>query len=257
MQYVECPNCHHSIKEEILEQDSNPITEYSTDITHETYYVECTECKKPIEITDNWENTETLARIIAFGEITKDGKTYDLIQHPYHTNKTTDPDTEETTYRYEALAVIPYDTELKRKFGIRWTFVIPTKNEEFYTEDDSFDWMNEQNINVWEISGKDEGYNGWTNYETWKLVLWIDNDEDLHEEIKYQFKETGGIDEDTIRFILDIELEDYAKMYEDLSPIMRDLIEDPVTQFKEFLQKVNFKEITEHLEEEYREPEEV
>lgn len=27
-------------------------------------------------------------------------------------------------------------------------------------------------------------YNGWTNYETWNVKLWIDNDEDAHNNIR-------------------------------------------------------------------------
>ena len=29
---------------------------------------------------------------------------------------------------------------------------------------------------------KEEGYNGWKNYETWCIALWIDNDEGLYNE---------------------------------------------------------------------------
>jgi len=29
---------------------------------------------------------------------------------------------------------------------------------------------------------KEEGYNGWKNYETWCVALWIDNDEGLYDE---------------------------------------------------------------------------
>jgi hypothetical protein len=27
----------------------------------------------------------------------------------------------------------------------------------------------------------EQGYNGWSNYETWNVALWIDNDEGLNE----------------------------------------------------------------------------
>jgi len=33
------------------------------------------------------------------------------------------------------------------------------------------------------VLNEEEGYNGWKNYETWDVVLWIDNDQGLQEEV--------------------------------------------------------------------------
>ena len=30
-------------------------------------------------------------------------------------------------------------------------------------------------------SGTEQGYNGWANYETWNVALWIENDEGLYD----------------------------------------------------------------------------
>lgn len=38
----------------------------------------------------------------------------------------------------------------------------------------------------------EKGYNGWTNYETWNIKLWIDNDQGTqeywHEQAQYSYK---------------------------------------------------------------------
>lgn len=36
-----------------------------------------------------------------------------------------------------------------------------------------------------------EGYNGWTNYATWNVALWLDNDEYLQEQAEEIAREDG------------------------------------------------------------------
>ncbi len=35
------------------------------------------------------------------------------------------------------------------------------------------------------MEDEDEGYNGWTNYETWNVALWIGGDEELYSIAKH------------------------------------------------------------------------
>jgi hypothetical protein len=36
-----------------------------------------------------------------------------------------------------------------------------------------------------------EGYNGWTNYETWCVSLWMDNDEGMYNEVRDSVASVG------------------------------------------------------------------
>lgn len=35
--------------------------------------------------------------------------------------------------------------------------------------------------NTFQTNIADKGYNGWSNYETWNVALWIQNDESLYD----------------------------------------------------------------------------
>ena len=37
------------------------------------------------------------------------------------------------------------------------------------------------------------GYNGWTNYETWNLKLWLDNDQDTYHYWQHAAREAFGV----------------------------------------------------------------
>jgi len=45
---------------------------------------------------------------------------------------------------------------------------------------------------------RDEGYNGWTNYETWAVALWIDNEEGSYNMVREMAREIFRSDREKI-----------------------------------------------------------
>jgi len=82
---------------------------------------------------------------------------------------------------------------------------------------------------------KDNTYNGWTNWETWQILLWASNEEHLYKQVN-KFVEWAswrvGFDLKVKHFFYD--------MFPDGTPDM-DGVED--------MKNVNWQEIAEHLEE--------
>ena len=104
-------------------------------------------------------------------------------------------------------------------------------------------------------------YNGWTNWETWNLKLWIDNDENLYHEINSRVHanifdsiiKKGGFDN-----------VDYYEVSIMLHKYFETLIFDEQVHLLGFfrdvsiqaLNDVNFMEIAEHIVNDLREDEE-
>lgn len=97
----------------------------------------------------------------------------------------------------------------------------------------------------------DKGYNGWTNYETWCVNLWLDNDEGMSGEIAEWAREeveevesTIEADEDEPRPSATYNLGERIKDYiEECQPEVTGMFADLLTSA---LQAVNWREIAEH-----------
>jgi len=97
-----------------------------------------------------------------------------------------------------------------------------------------------------------EKYNGWTNYETWLVGLWLDNEQALYEEIRdMSGRAFRHVDEDneeektsTLHNLSD-EIKDYVEnmIPENLPGFVSDLVNSALSE-------VNWKEIAEHTREE-------
>jgi len=51
-----------------------------------------------------------------------------------------------------------------------------------------------KNVNQPQRTAQEKGYQGWTNYETWALALWQDNDQGLYQMIQEMVAEAAQTD---------------------------------------------------------------
>jgi hypothetical protein len=85
-------------------------------------------------------------------------------------------------------------------------------------------------------------YNGWTNYETWNIKLWMDNAESIYHYWEEKTKQAATIKE----------LADALKEYYDEN-IPEDVVGSYLDILTAALEEVNWREIAESLWEEWRE----
>lgn len=55
-----------------------------------------------------------------------------------------------------------------------------------------------------------EGYNGWSNYETWDVALWLDNDEGTYTEVREHVAEIVADEDGGNNYVLTIWLREYV-----------------------------------------------
>lgn len=105
----------------------------------------------------------------------------------------------------------------------------------------------------------EKGYNGWTNYETWCVALWLDNDEETYEQMREFTKEAyeNPVNNSFIDSVDDrrrIALQDMIKEFvEEQNPLpdagmFTDLLNAAISE-------VDWRDIAKHYLDEY-EPEE-
>jgi len=105
----------------------------------------------------------------------------------------------------------------------------------------------------------DKTYNGWTNYETWNVKLWIDNDEGSY---NYWRETTKEVVDDATGASIDDELDMDSAKYR-LSSMIKDFVEennplaDNADMYTDLLgaaiSEVNWYEIAESMIEDYLE----
>lgn len=85
---------------------------------------------------------------------------------------------------------------------------------------------------------EERGYNGWTNYETWLLVLWIDNEEGCYNYWREQARELHNLPD--LAQILKDEFEEAAEEKFGESGFWLDLVTAALSE-------VDWREVASHL----------
>jgi cytochrome b involved in lipid metabolism len=105
------------------------------------------------------------------------------------------------------------------------------------------------------MANKEEGYNGYTNYETWNCKLWMDNDQGEYEYIKETAKDIVKkakktdvwIKEDSAKF----GIADFIKSHvEENTPDIKGMYSDILNAA---LSEINYREIAEMILDEIKE----
>lgn len=110
--------------------------------------------------------------------------------------------------------------------------------------------INRLNIKLRGNTMEHREYNGWTNYETWNVKLWLDNEQgtyELQKEMAEQANQTPKVDvwtrKDTTRFTLADLLKDYV---EECNPLV-----DDASMYSDLMsaaiQEVNWQEIADAI----------
>lgn len=97
-----------------------------------------------------------------------------------------------------------------------------------------------------------EGYNGWSNYETWLVKLWMDNDAGSYhywQERTQEIADASDDDDSTAREIADSLKEEHEQQAEELGIPTSGVFSDLMTAA---LGEVDWREIAESLISDYR-----
>lgn len=95
----------------------------------------------------------------------------------------------------------------------------------------------------------DRTHNGWANYETWVVNLWLDNEEGIHDYWREQARHQWQIatatsystrEEEALQALVDILKDDHEEESPELTGVYCDLL-------KAALEEVNWREIAVHF----------